>query len=58
MVWAWMLWESYALGNSIFRSVHGCSGNRMLLEMTIFWSVHACSGNRMLPEMDVSMIEA
>ena len=33
MVWAWMLWQPYALGTRTLSWFgHGCSGNRMLLE--------------------------
>ena len=33
MVWAWMLWSSYALGTrTLLWLGHGCSGHRMLLE--------------------------
>ena len=33
MVWAWMLWSSYALGTRMeLWFGHGCSGHRMLLE--------------------------
>ena len=33
MVWAWMLWQPYALGTRMLSWFgHGCSGNRMLLE--------------------------
>ena len=33
MVWAWMLWSAYALGTRTrLWFVHGCSGQRMLLE--------------------------
>ena len=33
MVWAWMLWSSYALGaRTLSWFGHGCSGHRMLLE--------------------------
>ena len=33
MVWAWMLWSSYALGTGrLLRFGHGCSDHRMLLE--------------------------
>ena len=33
MVWAWMLWSSYALGTrTLLWFGHGCSGHRMVLE--------------------------
>ena len=33
MVWAWMLWSSYALGTrTLLWFGHGCSGHRMLSE--------------------------
>ena len=33
MVWAWMLWSSYALGTRMeLWFGHGCCGERMLLE--------------------------
>ena len=33
MVWAWLLWQPYALGTRTLSWFgHGCSGNRMLLE--------------------------
>ena len=33
MVWAWILWSSYALGTrTLLWFGHGCSGHRMLLE--------------------------
>ena len=49
MVWAWMLWSSYALGTGTsLRFGHGCSDHRMLLE----WFGHGCSDHRMLLEQE------
>ena len=49
MVWAWMLWSSYALGTGrLLRFGHGCSDHRMPLE----WFGHGCSDHRMLLEQE------
>ena len=52
MVWAWMLWSSYALGaRTGLRFGHGCSGHPMLLEheqnygLGIDAAVSICSWN-------------
>ena len=52
MVWAWMLWQPYALGTRTLSWFgHGCSGNRMLLEHERYHglgmgaSPTVCSGN-------------
>ena len=52
MVSAWMLWRPYALGTRTeLWFVHGCSGDRMLLEHEPeLWFGHACSGDHMLLE--------
>ena len=40
MVWAWMLWSSYALGTGTeLWFGHGCSGHRMLLEHERYYGV-------------------
>ena len=60
MVWAWMLWSSYALGTRTrLWFGHGCSGQRMLLEQERdyglgmrLWFGHGCSGQRMLWEQE------
>ena len=52
MVWAWMLWSSYALGTrTLLWFGHGCSGHRMLFEhercygLVMDALVIVCSGN-------------
>ena len=51
MVWAWMLWQSYALETRTLSWFgHGCSGNRARGTRTLSWFGHGCSGNRMLLE--------
>ena len=52
MVWAWMLWSSYALGTrTLLWFGHGCSGHRMLLEHARHYGLGSnCSGHRMLLE--------
>ena len=66
MVWAWMLWSSYALASR--RELwlgHGCFGHHMLLHrernyglgmdaLVTIWFGHACSGHRMLLEHERS----
>ena len=49
MIWAWMLWEPYALGTRTeLWFGHGCSGNRMLWGnrkncwRKLFDLLHAC----------------
>ena len=40
MVWAWMLWSSYALGTrTLLWCGHGCSGHRMPLEQERFYGL-------------------
>ena len=52
LVWAWMLWGSYALGTrTVLWFGHGCSGQRMLLEHERYYDlglgalVKLCSWN-------------
>ena len=47
MVWAWMLWSSYALGTRTeLWFGHGCSGDQLLLE-TVREKPGFCHGRRM-----------
>ena len=54
MVWARMLWSSYALGTgTLLCFENGCSGHRIsyvLGTRTELWLGHGCSGPRMLLE--------
>ena len=53
MVWAWMLWSSYALGTRALSWLgHGCSAGSSYAPRTrtLSWFGHGCSGHRMLLE--------